>query len=125
MKLKAHKVIVVRDETTRIGKEVWEWELPILDAVHPEGFVIQTGEIIEVERTELPNPAAEYDRLTRIYKQDESGRDFTELVYGFRQKGVSELAELIEAAVVGASKRKPRKAAEKAVASPVDPLGDD
>lgn len=137
--LRAHKVVVLRDETTRISKDVWEWELPILEARHPEGYVMRSDddEAIEVEREELPDAEEEFNRLTRVYGTDDTNRDLTELVYGYRGKGIAELAKLINAAAGGVIKTKAKtkgKTKGKAkvedseaepVTQPVDPFGDE
>lgn len=133
VKIRAYKVLVVRDETTRIPKVVWEWELPILEAAHREGFVIRAQEkekdaVLEVERDELPDAAEEYDRLTRVYGADDGGRDLTELVFGYRQKGIAELEKTIKGSVVGKAPSKVSKTAKTKAdnAEPAfDPLGDE
>ena len=136
-KLRAHKVVVIRDETTRISKEVWEWELPCLEAKHPEGFVIVSDDVIEVERDEVPDAGDEFARLTKAYGTDDNNRELTELLFGYRQAGVLALGKLIDASVVGNKYQAPKKPqaakgkgkgkqeAAKPVQPPEDVLGND
>lgn len=131
IKLRAHRVTVVRDETTRIARDVWEWELPILEAKHPEGYVIREDQTSEVEREAPPDPAEEIARLDRVYGNDDGQRPLVELVYGYRDKGVKDLQKRIEASICDgkapARKKAPakKKAAAAKAEAPEDPLGDE
>lgn len=114
MKLRAHKVIVIRDEMTRIPRTVWHWELPLLQAAHPDGYVIDRKIEVEEDRDELPDAAAEYARLTAAYgREPESKRDYTEMVLGYGAQGVKALGELLKESVVGAKPSKKKKASKK------------
>lgn len=126
MKLRAYKIEVIRDEMTRISKEVWGWELPMLEAIYPGGLVVQNGEI-EVERDSSPEARAEYFRLANVYKAEpETKRDYVEIVYGYGESGVKELAKLIKKSTVKDRKPTSRKkvtAKKPDPAKPQDPLG--
>jgi hypothetical protein len=60
MKAKVHNVVVTRDVMTKPSKQVWDWELPVLEEQFPDGLV-EVNDSFEVEISEPPD-ASETDR---------------------------------------------------------------
>lgn len=96
---------------------VWPWEVPILELSHEVEIV---GEV-EVD-TDVPDPAAEFDRLIHRYgnDKDKGSEPFAVQVFGQHRMGVAELARLIDATRQRweASQRAPEGKTSKGKAAP-------
>lgn len=96
------RIQINRSETTTFALDVAPWEVPVIAAVNGEDRVRTIGETPVTKQ--LPDPAAEYDRLVAKYKIDTStGVEFVAAVYGVGQRGVEALAKEIQKAKVEAS----------------------
>jgi hypothetical protein len=74
------------------------WEIAVLEAVHGSGDVV-VHDTVEVER-EIPNAAAELERLAKLYGVDvESGISWAEQVYGQHRAGFLALQKEIQASL--------------------------
>lgn len=118
MKATVANVIIDMDMVTKIGKQVWAWEVPVLEAKFGDGKVRLLDEA-EIEVQSKPDPAEEMARMNRAHGKDtgDGGTNMTycELAYGRGKAAINALAKEI--------KRKPRKA--KAAAKPdPEPEGD-
>jgi len=123
MKIRGHRITIIRDKMTRVVKFPWAWETPLWEAKYPGGNVIVDG-TTETERDSLPDADDEYHRLlVAIGTENETNIPHIYNEYGRGREGVKALQKAIKAAEV-----KPRKAKAKAkpkpkVASqPDDPL---
>lgn len=105
MKVSVTNCVVDRDATTKTPKQVWAWELPVLESQFPGGAV----RIIDtefVEKEELPDAEEEYVRLERAYGgEQEPGGSHVSMAYDRGHKGVKLLRQAIEDAVDGATKK--------------------
>lgn len=120
MKITVHNVVVDRDPMTKPSKQVWNWELPVLEAVFPGGLVHVNGTTFE-ERESLPDPATEFVRLEAQYGVEEDSRQsMVSIAYDRGEKGIKALARKIKASVYDAKKvaaealKKARAVAKKA-----------
>lgn len=99
----AYKVVDIRrSELCVIRKAVAAWELPILEAMH-EGLTVH-GDDQLVDRP-TPDAAAEYERLTALYKHTtnangDQGVPYVSSVYGTHGDGVRALSRAIKAATI-------------------------
>lgn len=128
MKVTVHNVIVDRDFVTKIAKQVWAWEVPVLEAKFGDGKV-RTLDTVEIERESVPDTGDELARLIAAH-----GLDAFEFAYGKGRPAHSALDSEMKKACGVKKKSKPRKkvAAKKpkAVAKPAaddgdgDPLAD-
>lgn len=110
MKITMHKSIINMDMVTKISRELWPWEVDILDAKHGDGTVQVIDPTVEVERESLPDAADEFARLARMYGSDNSGMSYVEVVYGRGKAGIRALEK--------AMKQQPkRKVAKKKTAA--------
>jgi hypothetical protein len=122
MKAKVHNVVVTRDVMTKPSKQVWDWELPVLEEQFPDGLV-EVNDSFEVEISEPPDASAEYARLGIVYREDpDTGQSRVALAYGRGRSGVKALEKKIKAAIKKPGKKK--TVAKKAAVddSPEDPL---
>lgn len=88
-------VLVIRDERLSMPRYVGAWEIPVLQVVHGVDKVEVNGkDFIDVDR-ELPDPTAEFDRLSRRYGDDEkTGVSHVSMAYA-GARGVEDLAHAI------------------------------
>lgn len=129
MKVHAPTVIIDMDVMTKIGKQVWPWEVPVLQEKFGESMV-RVQDVSEVEVGELPDAADEFHRLGNAHGADSgdggSNLPYVVMAYGRGKAAIKELEKAMKA-----STRKPRKkAAPKAAPAPAeeaegDPLGMD
>jgi hypothetical protein len=128
MKVTVHNVIIHRDPMTKISKQVWAWELPVLESQFPGGTVQLVNKTF-AEVNELPNGTDEYVRLEQMYGVEEATKQsHVSLAYDRGARGFSlvsaaiadsEYSETVEVSEAPAKVRK-SKAAKSNV--PVDPL---
>ena len=105
MKALVQTVLIDRDMVTKISKEVWGWETPVLEAKFGDGRVRVLDES-EREIEELPDAKDELMRLANAHGFDTSSNTaYAELAYGRGKAAESELAK--------AMKKKLKKAASK------------
>lgn len=100
--IKAYVLRVRRNESVTVEATYPAWELPILEAVHPETTVVSETTIDR----DPPGAEEEYTRLENRYKHstDENGAKslaFVAAVYGQFNGGVQRLQAAIDAATVG------------------------
>lgn len=94
---KYSRVTLDRSETTKLTVDIAPWEVAVLAAVNGGDRVKVIGET--PVRRELPEPAAEYNRLEAKYKfEGDGGRTYVSLVYGEGERGVRALAAEIDKA---------------------------
>lgn len=129
MKVTVHNVIVARDAMTKISKQVWPWELPILESQFPGGAVQLTGTTF-AELESLPDTEEEFVRLERMYGVEEGTKQsHISLAYERGARGFALLETAIanslytegETAKAEKVKKTPKVKAEKSNV-PVDPL---
>ena len=122
MKIIVQNLIVDMDMVLKASKQVWPWEVSVLQAKHGEGKV-RLMDTTEEERPELPNAGEEFSRLTRAYGIDGGQRgtnmSYTELAYGRGRAGIAELAKEIKRA--GKPKRASKKKTAKKAKAAVEP----
>lgn len=104
MAIRKLKLKVVRSQMHQIVADFPEWEKPILEAMHEAVEVL--GEVV-VNR-DPPNPAEEYERLTRRYGRSENedgsrGIPYVGAVYGQHGPGIAALGRAIKEATVDAA----------------------
>jgi hypothetical protein len=146
MKIAIYNVVVDRDDMTKPSKQVWSWELPVLESKFPGGLVHVLGRTF-CERDSLPDAEEEHFRLQRQYGVEEDTKQaHVDLAYDRGDKGIELLAKAIKgsewnekkeaAAAVKAAKAEAAKAeaalkkaeaadkatAKKTTAKPTDPL---
>ncbi len=112
----AQNLIIDRDVMTKIGKQVWPWEVLILQCKYGGGKIrIVKGDTEEITIKSLPDPETEMDRLQRVHGRDSgeggSGQFYIHDAYGRGPAGVKALKKAIKASV------KKRKSPEKKVES--------
>jgi hypothetical protein len=94
---KYSRVTLDRSETTKLTLDMAPWEVAVMAAANGNSHVAVIGET-PVNR-QLPDPAAEYDRLAAKYKfEGDGGRTYVSLVYGEGDRGIAELAKEIDKA---------------------------
>jgi hypothetical protein len=86
-------VLLHRSANTVIAKQVWPWELPVLEAQFGEGR-ISIREDSEVDR-ELPDAESEFVRLGVAYGIGSRGMTHAEEAYGPGKRGVAALRKEI------------------------------
>lgn len=92
-------VKVKRDTNTVHHKVVPAWEVPVLEFIFEEGNIEHTDLTEDVPGREYPDPAFEFDRLTRAYGADpQSGVAYVASVYGQAGAGIRALKAAINAA---------------------------
>lgn len=114
MKVTVHNVLINRDMVLKVPKQVWPWELPVLEAKF--GATLQRKDSERIELSELPDAGVEQERLLLAHGSD-AGRGGTNVpfvtqVYGPGSRGIKALEKAIKA-----SARKP-KTTKKAAAKP-------
>lgn len=97
--IRCNEVLVTRDANTIIPRQVWPWELPLLEELYGAGSVVVAGEF---EREyDLPETEQELARLTRLYgSEEESKIPYVEVVYGRSTNGMRQLQRAIAQSVV-------------------------
>ena len=118
MKITVHNVIVDRDSMTKVSRQVWPWELPVLESKFPDGLVKVTG-VSFVERDELPDPGTEFIRLSNQYGADTNTKiPHVDIAYNRGSEGVDMMAKVIKGSEYNAKKEAAKllKAAKKAEA---------
>lgn len=86
--LKLHTVEVVRDPMTKIGTQVLDHEIPILEALHgADNVIIRSTEDVQVSDIDA---GTEYDRLMRKYERSNEGGDIVQKVYGQTPRELAE-----------------------------------
>lgn len=130
MKVQAPTVIIDMDVMTKVNRQIWPWELDVLQEKFGEDKVV-VQKVSEVEVNALPDAADEYGRLMNTHGADSgdggSNMPFVQAAYGRGKSGIAELGKAMKA-----STKKPRKkaAAKKPTPAPVveeaegDPLDD-
>jgi len=104
MKITVHNVVIDRDTMTKPSKQVWNWELPVLEAKFPGGLVHVNGTTF-VERDELPDAATEFARFETQYGVEEgTNQSIVSIAYDRGEKGIKALAKVIKASVYDAKK---------------------
>ena len=104
MKITVHDVVIDRDTMTKPSKQVWNWELLVLEAKFPDGLVHVNGTTF-VERDELPDAATEFSRFERQYGIEEgTNQSIVSIAYDRGEKGIKALAKVIKASVYDAKK---------------------
>ncbi len=98
MKIIVHDVVVDRGAMTKPSKQVWDWELPVLQSKFPGGLVHVHGRTF-VERDSLPEAEDEFMRLERQYGVEEDTKQaHVHLAYDRGDKGVKLLQEALDEA---------------------------
>ena len=113
-------VQIARSETTTAVVVVPPWEVAVLAAVHGGDITSVVG--VTPVRRELPEAAAEYERLANKYgKDEENGQEYVAMVYGVGARGVTalqaEIAKTTRSSVPAAAK--PASAAPSEDADPL------
>ncbi len=99
MKITVHNVVVDRDKMTKVSKQVWPWELPILESKFPGGLVKVNGSTF-VERDSLPDPEDEFIRLQAMYGAEEGTNiPHVHIAYDRDRKGMALIAKAIKGSV--------------------------
>lgn len=117
MKVTVHNCIIDMDMVLKASRQIWPWEIPVLQEKHGAGKVQlqDSAEVIFVEREELPEAAEEFARLANAHGFDGgkggTNRPYVELAYGRGRAGIQELAKEIKKA--GKQKAVRKKAAVK------------
>ena len=105
--MRHERIIVKRDTQTTHNLWMAPWEIPLLEWTFDSGNVTRLGEFKMLEKREYPEPAAEYERLVKVYGVDpKSDVAHVASVYGQAGAGVRALKAAIDEA----------KAEEKAAA---------
>ena len=129
MKVFAPTVIIDMDVMTKIGKQVWPWEVAVLQEKFGESKV-RVQDVSEVEVGELPDAADEFGRLANAHGADSgdggSNQPYVVIAYGRGKAAITALEKEMKA-----SARKPRKKAAPKKPEPAvkaeegdgDPLG--
>lgn len=123
IQIKIHSVTIHKDKVTKPSKEIWAWELPILEEKFPGGLVAVNEDLV-VERESLPDAAEEFSRLGTLYgTEQETGQAYIHLAYGRGKAGITALGKAIKASTVK-PKPKPRAKpkAKPPASEPKDPL---
>ena len=119
MKVTVQNIVVDRDMVTKIGKQVWPWEVPVLEAKYGEGRVRKLDKA-EIEIEALPDVDDEFGRLATAHCLDsgEAGTNqpYVEMAYG---RGSIAKKALLKEIKASAAKRKPRKKASAKKPEPV------
>lgn len=93
-------VKITRDIQTVYNRAVPEWEIPVLEYIFDSGNVERLPTTQKIDR-EYPNPAEEFDRLSRAYGSDpKTDIPHVASVYGNAGAGVRALMKVIEEAKV-------------------------
>jgi len=128
MDVKTIHVLISRDKMTKVPKEIWPWELAVVEQKFPDGLVEVMGEG-SIERDSLPEADSEFIRLSEMYGSDErTGATHMERCYGTGKAGMDAFAKTIVASLQKAKPKAKTKAAVKEIAKeiassgPVDPL---
>lgn len=112
MQVTVQNVLIDRDMVTKLPKQLWNWELPVMEAKFPDGKV-QLRDAEQIEISELPDVDVEYERLTLAHGTDggQGGTNlsYVELAYGRGREGKKRMASVIKASTK--APRKPRKKA--------------
>jgi len=120
MKTVASNVIIDRDMVSKIPKQVWSWEVPVLEAKFGEGKV-RLLEEVEIEVEQVPTPQDEFARLSRAHGTDagDGGTNMTycELAYGRGKAAIAALGKEMK------RKKTRKKQVEKPAPEP-EGLGD-
>lgn len=89
---------VKKDSQASYNREVAPWEVPVLTLVFDEGNIQPTDDYETVNRP-YPDPAVEFDRLSKAYPTDPAtGIPYVVQVYGTGQRGINALAKAIKEA---------------------------
>jgi hypothetical protein len=116
MKIAVQNLIVDKDMVLKASKQVWPWEVPVLQEKHGEGKV-RLLDTAEVERRELPDAGQEFVRLGKAHGIDGGQRatnlPYVELAYGRGRSGVKELAKEIKKSVPKTTRATKKKTAKK------------
>ncbi len=116
MKITVHNIVIDRDKMTKVSKQVWDWELPIIQSKFPGGLVKVNGSTF-AERDELPDPADEFIRLQGMYGLEEgTNMPHVHIAYDRDQKGIALMAKAIKGSV-WSDKAEKAKEARKAKAA--------
>lgn len=105
MKLQYKSVRVrMRDGACILTLQIPAWEVPVLQAVHPEST--EVGDIVR-EKKVAPNSNAEHARLVALYGAETTeggsrGLNYVDAVYGQHAAGLARLREAMQAAVLPA-----------------------
>jgi len=125
MKVLAQNLIIDMDMVLKPTKQVWPWEVAVIQEKYGEGKV-RLLDTVEIEVDELPDAPREYQRLGIAFGFDggEGGsqRPYVEDAYGRGKAGITAL----DAAMKGGSKEKRatrKKAAVKKPEAPVEDTG--
>lgn len=84
--LTSFAIEIVRDPMMKIGKRVFEHEIPILEELHGADKIV-VDENSGRDETIVTSAEAEYDRLTRIY--GEKGKQALIRVFGSNARGLA------------------------------------
>lgn len=113
MDIRVQNVTVYLNKMAAPSKQVWPWELPVLEEKYPGGLVERKSEV-SVQVEEVPKADEEYNRLGMAYGGDpERGVSYVELAYGRGRAGVSALGQAIQQAAAGQAPPNPGTAAEE------------
>lgn len=112
----AQNLIIDRDVMTKIGKQVWPWEVLVLQCKFGGGKVrIEKGDTEEITLNALPDAATEMDRLERAHGSDGgSGVLYARDAYGRGPDGIKALKKAMKASVKNREKPKPKDEQKKA-----------
>ena len=117
MKITVYNAVVDRDAMTKPSKQVWAWELAVLQSKFPGGLVHVNGSTFDERENPLPNADEEFMRLERQYGVDPDTKQANvHLAYARGDKGVSMLAKAIKGAEWNA-KTEAAKAVKRAKAT--------
>jgi hypothetical protein len=125
MRIATAHTVIDRDVMTKISKEVWAWELPVLESKFPGGLTVVVGKSFS-EREKLPDAAMEYERLGRMYGiEAERKVPHVEMIYGRGSAGLESLEKAIRKSANGAwEEPEPEEVQfDDSGGEPDDPLG--
>jgi hypothetical protein len=121
-------VIIDMDAMMKIGKQVWPWEVAVLQEKFGESMV-RIQEVSEVEVKELPDAAEEYMRLQNAHGADSgdggSNLPYVQMAYGRGKAAIAAFEKEIKASIKKPkiAKAKAKKSIPKVEEAEGDPLG--
>jgi len=119
MIVQTQNILIDRDMMTKIPKQIWSWEFPVLDAKFGGGRIVNQG-AVDHEIEQLPDAETEWDRMMRCHGFDDgrggTNRSYVELAYGAGKSGLDALRDAISESAGNKSVKK-QKAKSKAKVS--------
>jgi len=100
VKIRYTKVLLEKNERFSTPLTVAPWEVPVLIEAHSKSLISEVGTTV-VNRKELPEASAEFQRLINRYKHGENSEvPYVTRVYGVAATAVKIIEKMIADAVV-------------------------